>query len=200
LTTRPSIRRALVLLAALLPASVIVPDVVAAKGGKAEMRAAMREGDPDAVPAKGAKRDDSENSRPAKSAAASESGGDSRQLARLRERLGVTDDAEWAVIAARIANVEEQRRALASGPAARAPAAAADKNRRGAKSARPELDALRSAVADDFPEAEIRARLARAHEVHEQNEARLRRAHAELRAVLSIRQEAIAVMAGLLPP
>jgi hypothetical protein len=36
--------------------------------------------------------------------------------------------------------------------------------------------------------------------VHEQAESRLLQAQSDLRAVLSLRQEAIAVLAGLLPP
>ena len=43
-------------------------------------------------------------------------------------------------------------------------------------------------------------RLARVHEIYLRKEADLRKAQGELRAVLTIRQEAIAVMAGLLPP
>jgi hypothetical protein len=51
-----------------------------------------------------------------------------------------------------------------------------------------------------LPDAEIKARLARVHEVYVQDGARLAKAQEELRAVLTIRQEAVAVMAGLLPP
>ncbi len=67
-------------------------------------------------------------------------------------------------------------------------------------SAHPEQDALRSAVGDKLPDAEIKVRLARAHEVFQQNEALLLKVQTELRAILTVRQEAVAVMAGLLPP
>ena len=53
---------------------------------------------------------------------------------------------------------------------------------------------------DKLTDAEIRLRLARAHEVHEQHQAKLAQAQASLRAVLTVRQEAVAVTYGLLPP
>lgn len=125
-------------------------------------------------------------------------------MAQLRSRLEVTDDAEWEVIAERINKVEELRRNLAAGgPGGRGGPAFSDKGKRGARagaSAHPEQEALRSALNDKLPDAEIKARLARAHEVYQHNEARLFRAQADLRAVLTVRQEAVAVMAGLLPP
>ncbi len=110
-----------------------------------------------------------------------------RALARLREALQVADDAEWAVISERIVAVQA------------AGAGAKDK----AKPPGPERtaqDALRTAVRDGLPDAELRLRLARAHELHREREARLARARAELRAVLTVRQEAVAVLAGLLAP
>jgi hypothetical protein len=129
---------------------------------------------------------------------------ESRALAKLRERLEVADDAEWAVIVERIAKVEDARRSLwAPGAGGRGSPSFTEKPKRATKpggSAHPEQDALRSALVDKLPDAEIKARLARAHELHRQNETRLLNAQEELRAVLTIRQEAVAVMAGLLPP
>jgi hypothetical protein len=57
-----------------------------------------------------------------------------------------------------------------------------------------------SVFRDGLPDAELRLRLARAHELQREREARLARARAELRAVLTVRQEAVAVLAGLLEP
>jgi len=80
-------------------------------------------------------------------------------------------------------------------------AGAKDKDRtRPAEAERRAQEALRSAVRGGLPEAELRLRLARAHELHREREARLARARAELRAVLTVRQEAVAVLAGLLDP
>ena len=128
----------------------------------------------------------------------------SRSMAKLREYLEVADEAEWEVIAERIQKLTDLRGSLWTGAAgSRGGPSLGDKGKRSAgskASAHPEQDALRSALKDKLPDAEIKARLARAHEVFEQNEARLARAQAELRAVLTVRQEAVAVMAGLLPP
>jgi hypothetical protein len=126
-----------------------------------------------------------------------------RIMSKLREQFEVTDDAEWSVIAERIAKVSDLRRNLAGGTGLRASPLVGDKSKRvdrSGVSARPEQDALRAALKDKLPDAEIKVRLARVHEVHEQHEAKLARAHEELRAVLTVRQEAMAVMAGLLPP
>jgi hypothetical protein len=126
----------------------------------------------------------------------------SRAMTKLREQLEVTDDAEWDVIAERIANLTELRRTLGASAGGRG-AIAGDKVKpagRADRSARQEQDALRTAVRDKLPDAEIKARLARAHDVHRQNEAKVEKAEEELRAVLTVRQEAVAVVAGLLPP
>ena len=110
-----------------------------------------------------------------------------RGLARLREAMRVADDAEWAVIAERIAAVQ----AAGAGPKDKAKPAGPERTAQ---------DALRVAVRDGLPDAELRLRLARAHQLQQEREARLARARAELRAVLTVRQEAVAVLAGLLDP
>jgi hypothetical protein len=122
-----------------------------------------------------------------------------RNLDKLRDRLGVTDDAEWAIILERIRRVDDLRRTpWSAAPAPRAAALPPEKTKRTTQA--PEQAALRSALADNLPDAEIRLRLARAHELHEQHQARLAQAQASLRAVLTVRQEAVAVTYGLLPP
>ena len=124
-----------------------------------------------------------------------------RNLERLRDQLGVEDDAEWSVVLDRINRVNEARSGLWKGSSGgKPPPIAAKKGERSSRSANPEQDSLRYAVRDNLPDAEVKARLARARHVHEQAEARLQQAQSDLRAVLTIRQEAIAVLAGLLPP
>jgi hypothetical protein len=122
-----------------------------------------------------------------------------RSLAKVRELMEITDDDEWNVIAERVTRVGELRRDLATPASARGPVSVGDKNRRSA-SGRPEQDALRVAIVEKLPDAEIKSRLARMHDIHRQNEVKLAKAQDDLRAVLTIRQEAVAVMAGLLPP
>jgi hypothetical protein len=120
-------------------------------------------------------------------------------LAALKTRFGVTDDAEWAIISARITAIMDLRRATGGGFGGGFPGGfrGGDNNRQG-NSGNPELDALRAAVTDNMPDGEIKARLDRFREVRKDNEAKLEKARADLQAVLSVKQEAVAVMMGLL--
>ena len=135
-----------------------------------------------------------------------------RMLAGLRERFEVTDDEEWKLISERLTKVMELRRNTASstfggmgafsgrgGPQG----GGGDGGRSRGGPTRPggntELTALTTAVRDKLPDAEIKSRLDRVREVRKENEAKLAKAQEELRAVLSVRQEAFAVVAGLLP-
>lgn len=134
-----------------------------------------------------------------------------RMLNFIREQFGVTDDSEWAVISERITKVLELRRTtaaaggmggLAFGGRGGGAAPGGDSGRgRGGRggTVSPEQDALRAALADKLPDAEIKSRLDRLREVRRQNAGKLEKAQEDLRAVLSMRQEAMAVMAGILP-
>ena len=123
-----------------------------------------------------------------------------RMLSGLREQMGVTDDAEWNVISPRLTAVMELRRTQMMGTLAGLGGFFGGGNRgnRGGGAMSPEQDALRSALDDNLPDAEITSRLTRLREVRKQNEATLDKARDDLRAVLTVRQEAVAVMAGLL--
>jgi hypothetical protein len=113
----------------------------------------------------------------------------------LRTRFGVTDDAEWAIISARITPVIELRRSTMGG--FRMGGFGGGGGRGGAGN--PELDALRSAVTDNMPDAEIKARLERLREVRKEDQEKLEKAQADLVSVLTVKQEAVAVMMGLVP-
>jgi len=131
-----------------------------------------------------------------------------RMSTALREQFQVEDDAEWAIISERIQKIAELRRAggggLAGAMAMRGMGpqpgrvdSAGARPRMGGGS--PETEALVAAVRSKAPDAELKARLERLREVRKANEAKLTEAQEELRAVLNLRQEAIAVVAGLLP-
>jgi hypothetical protein len=132
-----------------------------------------------------------------------------RLLSSLRERLEVTDDEEWKLISDRIAKVNELRRNSVGGGAmmafiGRGGAQGGDSNRggdrgRSGRGSSTEMAALQSAIRDKLPDAEIKSRLDRVREMRKDNEAKLSKAQEELRAVLTVRQEAVAVMFGLLP-
>lgn len=135
----------------------------------------------------------------------------SRILTNLRDRLGVTDDEEWTIISERLLKVFEMRRGaggggdasafMRGGSAGSAAAAAAAKSRGGFRpgGGSPELQALQTAINDKLPEAELKLRMTRLREVRQLNESKLQKAQEDLRAVLTVRQEAIAVLLGLLP-
>jgi len=127
-----------------------------------------------------------------------------QMLTRLREALDVPDDAEWKLISEKALAVNEIRRAGGGGfggmrgaPGGRG--GGDPRGGRGGPSANPEQDSLRQAVTDKLPEGEIKSRLARLREARKANEEKLTKAQEDLRALLSVRQEAIAVMYGLLP-
>jgi flagellar biosynthesis GTPase FlhF len=191
-------RSARLLLVLLCSALAMDQPLSAAKAAKD--KSADSEGDAAAAPAdpKTAKREEKANAR-ADAAKAGDT--EARQLARLRERLVVTDDAEWKVIAERITQVEELRRNLATRSATAESSPPADKVKRSSRAGdAAELEALRMAVKDQLPDAEIKEKLARVREAYHQHEAQLAKAQAALRTVLTVRQEAIVVMAGVLPP
>ena len=139
-----------------------------------------------------------------------------RMLTSLRERLEVTDDDEWKLIAERIAKVSELRRNSGAGLGAvmslagRGGPPGGGDNRGGAEASRgssrgtraggsTEMAALQTAIRDKLPDAEIKSRLDRVRENRKDNEAKLAKAKEELRALLTVRQEAVAVVFGLLP-
>lgn len=117
-----------------------------------------------------------------------------RMLTALRTQMDVTDDAEWALISERLQKVVDMRRnqLVASFAGGRGGAG------RFGGQADPEADALRAAITDKLPDAEIKSRLGHLRDARKQNEAKIEQAREDLRAVLSVRQEAVLVMAGLL--
>ncbi|MEO7414831.1 MAG: hypothetical protein ABIZ81_15910 [Opitutaceae bacterium] len=124
----------------------------------------------------------------------------------LREQFEVTDDAEWKLISDRITAVSDLRQAAGGfggrggggNPFGGGGGGGAGGNR-GGRGGNTEQLALRQAITDKLPEAEIKSRLDRLREVRKANEEKLLKAQEDLRAVLSVRQEAVAVMSGLLP-
>ena len=125
----------------------------------------------------------------------------------LREQFEVADDAEWKLISDRITAITDLRRSAFAGGGGFGGGGrggpggfgGGGPGGRGGRGGNPEQDALRQAITDKLPEAEIKSRLERLRETRKANEEKLSKAQEELRAILSVRQEAVAVMAGLLP-
>lgn len=130
-----------------------------------------------------------------------------RMLNSIRERLEINDDEEWKVISARLTPVMELRRSAMGGgmfggrggPPGGGGDRGGDRMSGRGGPGNTEMSALSSAIRDKLPDAEIKNRLERLREVRKENEAKLTKAQEELRAVLSVRQEAVAVLFGLLP-
>jgi hypothetical protein len=62
----------------------------------------------------------------------------------------------------------------------------------------PELEALRAAIEAKATNGELKAKMAQLREARKKKEAALEQAQEDLRQILSVRQEAVAVSLGLL--
>lgn len=140
-----------------------------------------------------------------------------RRVARLKEQLEVTKDDEWSVILPRVEKVMQAQRELrmggmggmgrggpgggtnnpddnANGGRARGNAGAGNED----NASNPDATALRKAVESKAAAAELKAHIAKMRETLKKREAALAAAQDELRKVLTTRQEAIAILLGLL--
>jgi hypothetical protein len=139
------------------------------------------------------------------------------RLDRYKEQLDVTDDGEWKVIEGAIGKVMDAQQEAAAGMIRGAMggfgggrnrggdtnSAAGDQGggrRRGGFNITPspEAEALQKAIDDKAPADEIKAKLAKLREVNAATEAKLTAAQEDLKKLLTSRQEAVAVLGGLL--
>ena len=138
-----------------------------------------------------------------------------RMLDDLKDRLEVTSDAEWKIISERIEKVmDAQRDARMGGGFGRGgggrrggpPDNAGDNNGGNrpnrpnpfAAADNPDRDALQKAVDGKASSDELKGKMAKLRDSLKDKEAILSKAQDELKKVLSVRQEAIAFLAGLL--
>ncbi len=139
-----------------------------------------------------------------------------RMMERYREALEITKDDEWKVIEPRIQKVSDARRAM-GGPGGfggfgrggrRGGGSGNDAGGGGGGGGRrgggffgepnPDAEALQKALEAKASSEEIKAKLAKYRESQKAKQAALTAAQDDLRKVLSLRQEASAVMMGLL--
>ncbi len=123
-----------------------------------------------------------------------------RMMDRYKEAFGVSNDAEWQVIQTRIEKVMEARRAVGMGGGRAMFGRRGGQGNRGGgnnQEANTEADALQKAIDAKAPAEEIKAKLAAFRAARQQKEAALEKAQNELKQVLTVRQEAIAVTMGL---
>jgi hypothetical protein len=135
-----------------------------------------------------------------------------RQAADLREQLQVTDDTEWSVIQALIQKVMEAKRVVQAdqmdsllGQASRNAGLMAQANRNagqqiptGFAMTSPEADAVRTAIQNEASNQEIQAALTKLADARKAHLTALQKAQEDLRKVLTVRQEAVATVGGLL--
>lgn len=134
-----------------------------------------------------------------------------RQLERYRENLDVKSEESWKKIEVLIGNVMDAQRAARMGAGfgfgfgrgggrrggdGNADQGRGNRNRLGQAVA--ETDALNKAIDDKASPDEIKAKLEKFREARKEKEMALEKAQEELRKALTPRQEASAVLAGLL--
>lgn len=135
-----------------------------------------------------------------------------RMMETFRERLEVTDDAEWKIIEERLSKVTQARMATMAdgggmmgfgGMGGRGgPGGGGPPGGRGLQSlfGQPsaESQALQQAIDSKASAAEIKSRLAKFQAARKEKQANLVKSQNELRQVLTPRQEAIAALMGLI--
>ncbi len=134
-----------------------------------------------------------------------------RMMDRYKERLEVTDDAEWKAIQPLVQKVLDARAAVGDrgrfgGGRGQRPGGnnQAGNNqgdqaqRPGFGQANPDADNLQKAIDSKASGADLKTALARYFDSRKVKQADLEKAQAELRKVLTPRQEAIAALSGLL--
>jgi hypothetical protein len=140
-----------------------------------------------------------------------------RMMEQVRKNLNVTNDDEWSVIQSLVQKVMDARREASNGggmgmggpgagPGGPPPdggpgAGPGGPGGRGGfgPQASEEQKALQKALDDNAPAPQIKDALAKFRAARKDKQARLAAAHADLKAVLTARQEARAVLMGLLP-
>lgn len=129
-----------------------------------------------------------------------------RMMERYKETLEVKDDAEWKAIQPLVQKVMDARMASFSGRGmmGRGPRPGGDtqgdqqRQRPTFGPANPEAEALQKAIDSKASSADLKNALTKFQESRKVKQAELEKAQADLRKVLTPRQEAIATVSGLL--
>ena len=134
-----------------------------------------------------------------------------RMMERVKEQLEVSDDADWKAIQPLVQKVMDTRMAVASSGMGRGmmfgggPRRGGDGgNDRGPRPGgfgaqqNPEAEALGRAIEGKASNSELKTAIAKVAEARKAKQAELEKAQADLRKVLSVRQEAIATLNGWL--
>ena len=125
-----------------------------------------------------------------------------RMLDRVQEQLGFTNDTEWDAVKPLVQKVMDARREVGFGGMGRMFGGrnqGGNNNRGGGMFGQtsPEQEALQKAIDDNAPSAQIKDLLAKYKAAQKAKQAKLEAAQADLKAVLTTRQEAQAALLGL---
>jgi hypothetical protein len=133
-----------------------------------------------------------------------------RMMDRMRDQLGFTNDTDWNAVQPLVQKVSDAQRDLRAGQMQgmrmlfRRPGQNNDDNQRRQRfggfmgQPSPEYTALQDAVDNNAPEGQIKDLLTRYNASQKAKEDKLKAAQDNLRAVLSVKQEASATLIGLL--
>ena len=128
-----------------------------------------------------------------------------RMVDGIRDRLDFTNDTEWAaveplvtkVVTARMDSMAGGMRGMMGGRNRGGQGGQQPGGRGGFGQTSPEADALQKAIDDNAPSSQIKDLLAKYKAAQKVKQAKLEAAQADLKAVLSTKQEAQAVLLGL---
>ena len=129
-----------------------------------------------------------------------------RMMERVREQLAVKDDSEWSVIESRIKKISDSRFGVGrgmGGPGGQAGQAGQGgqggrQGRGGFGQANPDAEVLQTALDSGASADDIKVKLTAYRAAAKVKEGQLEKAQDELRQLLSVKQEARAVLLGLL--
>ncbi len=132
-----------------------------------------------------------------------------RIMDNVRDQLNFTNDTDWSAVQPLVQKVLDTRQAvgfpdmrrLMFGNRNRGNNGGGDRNRRGGGmfgAPSPEQEALQTALDQDAPAGQVKDLLAKYEAAKKERQAKLAQAQADLRAVLSSKQEAQATLLGLL--
>jgi hypothetical protein len=129
-----------------------------------------------------------------------------RMMDNVRERLAFTNDTDWAAVQPLVQKAMDARRDAGFGGRGfgRRGGAGGGNNAQGGRGGgffnqpNPEADALQKALDDNAPAPQVKAALEKLRASRKDKEAKFAQAQEDLRKVLGARQEAQAVLLGLL--
>lgn len=130
-----------------------------------------------------------------------------RMMERIREQLAVKDEAEWGVIESRIKKINDARSGMGrgfggfggpGGPGGPGGRQGGRQGPGGFGQPNPDAEALQTALDSGASADDIKSKLTAYRAAAKQKEAQLEKAQDELRQLLSVKQEARAVLLGLL--